>query len=421
MRRILTISACLMVSACGGLTQSSIKVDEVKYDKIEKSRPVIIGARAFIKRGDACATVKDPGAESLGATLAISAASYLIKEGVAYGKDYLEKRAAYLNADVFVSASTFISTPPVRQPDGKLGGGYQSWPSPEFLGKLASERAAAVEQAKSDARATAQAKKGATKEQIAAAEEAAGKAAAATFDTDKDKREIKPSAEDLCVLVVAGKYQEGAFGGLSWNRFRDFAGLSDNPGALDANEDPITKGLPTAYSYRGYAMRLPGLDTKSTKIPFQDLVSDPSLIVELHLIPTPVKDGVIYTIRPTYLFYPYPMHKGTANGLERKMTVEVSLGENKPTILLERMTSGDQYQAGDLVTNYVSHKVESNGSFQEIAVKVSEGPDAMPTAKILTDIAAKDETVTKYLVDKLEEKAKERGYIEAKAEDAAKK
>ncbi|MEN1399002.1 hypothetical protein [Pseudomonas aeruginosa] len=420
MRKILTISACLMVSACGGLTQSSIKVDEVKYDKIEKSRPVIIGGRAFIKKGDACSTVKDPGAESLGATLAISAASYLIKEGVAYGKDYLEKRAAYLNADVFVSASTFISAPPVRQPDGKLGGGYQSWPSPEFLGKLASERAAVVEKAKSDARATAQAKKGSTKEQIAAAEDAAGKAAAATFDAGKDKREIKPSAEDLCVLIVAGKYQEGASGGPSWGRFRDFAGLSDNPGVLVANEDPITKGLPTAYSYRGYAMRLPGLDTKSTKIPFQDLVSDPSLIVELHLIPTPVKDGVIYTIRPTYLFYPYPMHKGTANGLERKITVEVSLGENKPTILLERMTSGAQYQAGDLVSNYVSHKVESNGSFQEIAVKVSEGPDAMPTAKILTDIAAKDETVTKYLVDKLEEKAKERGYIEAKSEGASK-
>lgn len=421
MRTILTVSACLLVSACGGLTQSSIRVDEVKYEKIENSRPVITGARAFIKKGDACATVADPGAESLGATLAISAASYLIKEGVAYGKDYLEKRAAYLNADVFISASTFISAPPVMQSDNKLGGGYQSWPSNEFLGKLASDKVSSVEKAKSDAKATAQAKKGATKEQIAAAEETAGKAAAAKFDAEKDKREIQPSAEDLCVLVVAGKYQEGASGAPSWGRFRDFAGLSDNPGVLGTYEKPITKGLPTAYSYRGYAMRLPGLETKSTKIPFQDLVSDPSLIVELHLIPTPVKDGVIYTIRPTYLFYPYPMHKGTANRLERRMTVEVSLGENKPTILLERMTSGAQYRAGDLVSNYVSQKVDSNGSFQEIAVKVSEGPDAMPTAKILTDLAAKDEAVSKYLVDKLEEKARERGYIEAKEEEAAKK
>lgn len=421
MRKILTLSACLMISACGGHAPSSIRVDEVKYDKIEKSHPVIIGARAFMKKGDACATVADPGAESLGATLAISAASYLIKEGVAYGKDYLEKRAAYLNADVFVSASTFISGPKVKQPDGKLGGDYQSWPSPVFLGKLASDRATAVEVAKSDAKATAQAKKGATKEEVTAAEEAAGKAAAAKFDAEKDKREIQPSAEDMCVLVVAGKYQEGASGAASWGRFRDSSGLSDNLGAQGPKENAITKGLPTAYSYRGYAMRQPGLDTSWTKIPFQDLVSDPSLIVELHLIPTPVKDGVIYTIRPTYLFYPYPMHKGTANGLERKMTIEVSLGESKPTILLERMTSGAQYRASDLISNYVSHKVESNGSFQEVGVKVSEGPDSMPTAKILTDLAAKDETVTKYLVDKLEEKAKERGYIEAKEDEAAKK
>lgn len=400
---ITLIAAVVMLTACKTLSQNSFNVGEVNYEKMNgKDNPAIAGARVFSKFGSDC-NINSASDES-GAAIAVSAAAFLIKEGVAYGKGELEKKAAYLSSDVVISGSTFIKGSPAGNPVTQKIDTPTAWPDIAVANKYEIERSAAIKKAEKQASNEILAKNGkATKEQIKEAENTAAIKAGKEYDDLNKSSEFKTGQNDLCVLLVAGEYKDGATNLDAWNRLADKNGLTK----VDSLEKLYSDG-----EYSDYKLSVPG---SKDKRPFQDLTTDPSLIVELHLIPTSVKGGVMYTIKPTYLFYPYPLHKGTAKNLERKLTIELGLGEKKPTILLERMISGKQYRTNDMLSSFVSFNAEGTTQYQEVSLKVSEGPDKMPTAKILTDLAGKDKDIEKYLIDKLQEKAKKEGWVEAEA------
>ncbi|MHC8313358.1 hypothetical protein ACYZUC_27655 [Pseudomonas sp. GT1P32] len=398
--KLTALTACIVLSACKTLTPNSFNVGEVDYDKLnglnDVDRPAIAGARVFSKNGSAC--YKTAGGDESGVAIAVSAAGFLIKEGVAYGKSQLEKRAAYLNSDIVISGSTFVQDIPRKDPTGKEVTA-KAWPAIEVANRYEIDKADKV--AKAEQKAQSALKKNATKDEIREARKNAADSAAKSYDLTNASPEFKTGEDDLCVLIVAGEYQEGATGLEAWNRFAKKNDLTEVSNVTE---------LETAGEYSGYSLSVPGSKDKK---PFQDLKKDPSFIAELHIIPTSVKGGVMYTIKPTYIFYPYPLHKGTANGLERKLTIEVGLGEGKPTMLFEHIVSGKQYRTRDILSSWVAYKTDGAKQYQEVSVKVSEGPDSMPTAKIMTDLAAKDAAIEKYLIDKLEAKAKKEGWVDA--------
>ena len=109
----------------------------------------------------------------------------------------------------------------------------------------------------------------------------------------------------------------------------------------------------------------------------------------------------LYQVTPTYLLYPSPLHKLAANGVDRKLAIDYTLGKAKGSIALDGFKSGGIYGESRMKTRYSMTETTGNSAFADISITVTEGPDTMPTAKVLRQIASKDKDLEKYIDDKL--------------------
>lgn len=359
------------MTGCNTPTQNSFQTGPANYSNIEKNAPVI-EARLFTKLSSNCTSI-GTSQEALPA-LVVTGLGFLVKEGVAHGKQYLEKQAAYLSADIKLNAKAFLSfeKTPLWPPQG-LASDY-------LTGK--------AEKAKQAGEASDKAykidKPGTKSDDIDIISSRDKAISNAGKEYDDAPNEIKATRNDLCLLVVAGEYKASSTESAKLKKdFVAFTGARAN--LLDE-----------------YSMPLPALDVSDYPRPFDTLNKDPSFLIEMHLTPTPVGGKMLYTLKPTYIFYPYPLHKKSANGLERKVTIEVTLGENKLLLTFDNLKSGSTYDSSDLATKYTLLEAPINQHFQTVDVNIIEGPDSMPTAKILNDIAAQDKTIEKYLIEKID-------------------
>lgn len=194
----------------------------------------------------------------------------------------------------------------------------------------------------------------------------------------------------LCLLLVAGEFSANSSGDDVLKKF----GQAVKPTmAIDGNT-----GLRSLFNQ--YELPVPGLT--SLNGPFTGLNNDPSFMVEVRVTTTKTSDGKThYVLAPTYLVYPEPLHKMTTNGPRRKIGISVELGDATAAISLDDFQSGGLYDASSLKTRYAIAESASGKPFGAVAMVVTEGPDKLPTAKVMRDLAAQQEKLDKAVDDKI--------------------
>ncbi len=201
-------------------------------------------------------------------------------------------------------------------------------------------------------------------------------------DGDSDRAE-------LCLLVIAGEFGDTP-DDATIERFR----ASQRAGATDSYFREIMAS---------YNQQIPGVGDVTG--PFTDIRRDPSILIEIKVVPKKAdSDGNwFYIVTPTYMLYPSPLHMMATSRVGRKLGVEYSIGSETGSISLEGFRSGAAYESGLLqqrfsITNYKGGKATT-----VVTIKVVEGPDRMPTAKLMRDLAGKDVEIQTWLDEKLKE------------------
>lgn len=398
MKKILISVAITVTTGLAGCTSpnnNTIRVSKADYEKIVVNPPGF-ETRVFVKKGLDC----NYTAGSSESVAAVAIGSFIIEKGADYLADYLKKQAEYLNADVVLNGKSILSSVDMS-----------FWPSVEASNSYNAKRndlvsaAIATEEARYK-RANKNVKADDTA--LLAAGKKAGDSAGNAYDKDNSIVKVETTSEDLCVLVVAGEYKVG----------KDKVSINKDTERKSFNSDIQTnftkKTKANVAQLENYSIALPGIKDTNLPLPLQDLNEDPSLVVELRLIPVATKEKLVYFISATNVFYPNPLHKGTVNGPDRKLSIELTLGASKPTILLDKVQSPAILDENYLATRYTKFESDVNTHYQSVDVRISEGPDALPTAKLETDIAAKKDDIVTYLLSKLIDKDKAK-------EDTAKK
>ncbi|MHB2242741.1 hypothetical protein [Pseudomonas monsensis] len=194
--------------------------------------------------------------------------------------------------------------------------------------------------------------------------------------------------EGLCLLLLAGEFQASP----------------DTPAleAFRAHKEPDTtlegiKGFRETMS--SYHLQIPGAEPVVN--PFTGLTGNPDFLMEVRITPKTVGSVLNYVVSPTYLLYPHPLHKMTFNGPKRKLTVDLGLGDSKAALALDDFQSGHEYTASSLKTRYALAASTSGKPFSALSFVVTEGPDAVPTAKALRALADKSDDLNKIVDDKV--------------------
>lgn len=199
----------------------------------------------------------------------------------------------------------------------------------------------------------------------------------------------------LCILIVAGEFSDKGDKEVS-RRFRE-SQLSS------LNEQGFSNKM------ADYKFEAPGSSFELSN-PFNNLAVDPSFIFEAKVISAkdPVSNKWQFYVIPTYLFYPEPLHMMSKTGLSRKLSVELNIGDAKAAINLDGVKSGVTYSSALLKPRFAVTDAKGADASTLLTAKVIEGPDKMPTAKLMRDLAAKDKDLLAWLdarLKELEEKA----------------
>jgi hypothetical protein len=163
-----------------------------------------------------------------------------------------------------------------------------------------------------------------------------------------------------------------------------------------------------------YELQIPG--SEPIVNPFTGLNGNPDFLMEVRITSKTVSGVLNYAVTPTYLLYPHPLHKMTVNGPNRKLTVDLSLGDAKAALSLDDFQSGHVYTAHSLKTRYALAASSSGKPFGAMTFVVTEGPDSLPTSKAFRAAAEKTDDLNKIVQDKVNEAlAKEAAKDAAKA------
>ncbi|ANJ58498.1 hypothetical protein V0M98_23990 [Pseudomonas silesiensis] len=381
MKTTAMVSVAILVGCSNTTTDDVFNTGKVNYNEVNSKNSVTRAeTRVFVKYGSQC-DYRSINPE--GSVVVLAIASFVVNQATEYFSQYMTDKANYLKGDVSLYGKSLI----ILSKDNY-------WPTDKNLTlaqKARTARSEALQNSYEEFMLSQQKKPGENEStyQDRAKKYATEKADIIGKAAEKSANvELKNSANDLCILLVAGKYK---------------------PGVAKAESDKLLNVFATeneAFASRitNYSSPLPMVDEQITPRPFDELTEDPSMVLEMHVVATEKADNVLYTVIPTNLFYPYPLHKGTANGLERKLLIKTKLGVHEPTITMDHLKSGAVYGAHQLSRNYVQFEEEKTKRFQEVTLTVTEGPDKMPTAKALEAAADSKDKVNTYLIEKLTEK-----------------
>lgn len=213
-----------------------------------------------------------------------------------------------------------------------------------------------------------------------------GKAILPVWPDDSD-----PDRAELCLLVIAGEFGDTP-DDAAIERFR----ASQRAGTMDSYFREIMAS---------YNQQIPGVGDVTG--PFTDIRRDPSILIEIKVVPAKAdSDGKwFYIATPTYMLYPSPLHMMTTSRAGRKLGVEYSIGSETGSIALDGFESGAAYESGLLQQRFSITDNKGGKATTVVTVKVVEGPDKMPTAKLMRDLAGKDAEIQAWLDEKLKELA----------------
>lgn len=384
--KVLAIFAAIAAQGCSTLTESTFRVGDVDYEKFNNN-PTINEMRVFTKNAKDCDSFD--GTDETPPVLLVAAGGILIDAAFDYGKQRAEEYAKYVDSDLKITGSSIINS-----------NKSNSWPSAELYNRYNEKLDATVGELEETPKADNYASM--SQEERKKYDEKRRSEFVNAFYAKE--RSLKPSENDLCIMIVAGKYSGS-------NVSADIANR-DNP--VDKNSrkgifESKTKGAFTNINQ--YRMPVVGISEAQYPSPFDGLAGDPSFLAEFRLTPVPGKEKTTYFLTPSYIFYPQPLHKEIDSGLERKLAVEFQFEENKVTWSRATMVSGHGYSKSHLQSDTKSFEADNNQPFTAITATVIEGPDGMPTGKIVTAISTE--------VDKQRQPLK--GKLAGKEEDEAKK
>lgn len=382
MKEVTMMMSLAILAGCSSATTTDVfNTGKVDYGAVNsKTSEARAETRVFVKNGSQC-DYRSTNPE--GGVIALAIASFALKQATEYFAQYMTDKANYLKGDVSLSGKSLI-----------VLGGDSYWPTDRNLAlsrKNDSAKSEALQNAYEEFLSSHPKKKGQSENdyQDRARKYATDKADQVALSLEKSPAiTLENSASDLCILLVAGNYK---------------------PGVAKEKSDRLlslfsTKNEAFPSRITDYFSPLPLVAHEGTPRPFDELTEDPSMVLELHVVATEKVDSILYTVVPTNLFYPYPLHKGTVNGLERKLVIKTNLAEHEPAITLDHLKSGAVYGALQLSRNYAQFEDEKTKRFQDVVLTVTEGPDKMPTAKALEAAAESKDKVNAYLIEKLTEK-----------------
>lgn len=381
MRYRLAIPLALL-TGCGGTPTSDVfNTGPAHYESIDFDPPTA-KTKVFIKRGYSCNYSSKPA--EAGALVALLAPA-LVNKAVNYAFDKAKEYKTYLNSDVTLKGSAFLFSE--DRP--------AAWPSPETAQLIQDTKEEYVnEKIGETTQIYLDSNRKHTKTDKALAELISAKRK--KFEEDFDKSfapELKISQDDLCVLVVAGKYNS-----------------SENDQSLNSF---ITHGQAAREKLMGYTSYTPTLAKKHSDYPFKGMLGDPSLVYEMHIIVTTSSTKNIYTIVPQNLFYPNALHKGSNDRSEKKLTITTTLGDHAHPIVMQHMTAGANRNVFQVADQWVQFTAPTNEAYDRISVAISEGPDT----SIVPDLLDAVETSRDQAVKMADKKVKK----ELEIEDEAKK
>ena len=382
MKAITMMVSIALLVGCSNSTKTDVfNTGKVNYEKVNDAKAVERAeTRVFVKNGAKCNYRSN---DKEGGVIVLAVASFVVKQGTEYLAQYLTDKANYLKSDITLHGKSLINT---------SSGTY--WPTEANLTIEKQANLDKKEAVRKNYELFMNTNSKKNEESESAFEKRAQNFAKKEGDRvsqeslKNPKIEIKSTKDDLCILLVAGNYKSGGGKEVTNKIVTDFQ-----------------KGN-TAFPERIFEYRspLPMVDAAHTPKPFDDLIDDPSMVLEMHVVSTEKPEKLLITVVPTNLFYPYPLHKGTVSSLERKVTIKTKLGSNEPTVILEHLKSGAVYGVEQLARNYVQFEVDKTAKFTDVEMTVAEGPDKMPTAKALEAAAANKDKVNDYLIEKLTER-----------------
>jgi hypothetical protein len=318
----------------------------------------MVQSRIFVKQGPSC----DYSIAQVNSALVAAVLPWAITKGIGLAADELKQHAAYLKSDVGIQGNGYIQY-----------GSSNFWPNGDALNTSRTNAINAAHdetQRKYDGNISAQA--------LQATMDESGKKAAAVFD--RQAYPASPSNYDLCVLMVAGEYSSSPEYSLGENGSKILDNFLKAAGAQGAK-------------IRSYEMNRRG--AAQAIVPFDNLVYEPSLVAEFHLSSVSVDKNRRITATPTNVYYPAPLHKGTFNIGERKLSLELTMETNKVLFSIPNAKSGFNYMAADLIGLDKSFDVDANVKYLELSVKAVEGPDTLNLDVPLEALAEQKDNVTK--------------------------
>ncbi|MCJ1884234.1 hypothetical protein LNN38_05170 [Pseudomonas sp. LA21] len=363
MKPLIAAASIIFLFGCASQTTSDVfGTGSVDYKKINIQNPVARAeTRLFIRNGSGCDYLSTRPEGAFGVEIGL----FVAKQGLDYLAEYMKAKADYLSSDVTISGKSSLS----------IEGRQPYWPQEESIMAIAKEKEGILLKAKNQAMALYKSETDPEKKKKAI--DAALAEASAKFDKEREKTvTLTNSDQDLCILVIAGKYYPNGDGKAAMDKF-----------AQANNADTGKLG--------DYHASTPTILVTDDVKPFDGLKDDPTMVLELHVVATEKTNTILYTIVPTNLFYPRPLHKGTVNGLERKLTITTKLGDLPTSITLDHMISGSPYTVSQLAKAANSFETDKERRFQQVEVTVSEGPDKLPTAKALKAAADKEDLAYK--------------------------
>lgn len=371
----------ILMSGCETLNSSTFRTGKVEYEDL-KTNIEIIETRLYVKKSTTC-DIYSTTQNTLPA-LAVPVLGYLAKEAVAYGKDKIDKYAEYLKSDVKLNANSLLS----------FGG--EAWPNKELLDTLETSRKRTINASLNEAISKYKEATGTTDNTPTLSDFI--KTERTRLESEETSvSEITSSANDLCLLVVAGKY------GNSSPDVANKAKYVLDRFAFGSKKNTTPNAKKTLI--QDYKMIAPGFSEDQSPKAFDNIIEDPSFVAEIQVVATDLGEKMQYTIKPANIFYPYSLHKYTKSDVERKLTIELTFGTHKAAVSFDSIKGGTVLKGDILASKFSMFEAPKTEKFKSVAIMVAEGPDKLPTAKLLTEISSHDKDIEKYLIDKIGELA----------------
>jgi hypothetical protein len=199
----------------------------------------------------------------------------------------------------------------------------------------------------------------------------------------------------LCVMAVYGMYGRSDLAA-SYDNFKAMFSLIPESRIDVAFMDKIK-------SYRISGDKSPN--------PLEGIIGNPVYILEVSAVViaggSPAETKFTYDVTPTFMWYPHALHKRVFDNAKRALTVELGFSDVQAILPLDGLQAGHFYTGDDFAAKFSLIEGLKTTTTNVVTISVTEGPDKIPSDKVLSvindGIKAKADELSKKIDDKYAE------------------